>query len=156
MGGHENRTVGDVVEAFARDIVRFGDELVRAVLEGDAFSSNVGVRNLPISPAPEQRTVSPAAIDGMWKMVLATPMGAQQFTGRLATNGNVLTGSLYSEMGQQDFTGTVVGNTLKWDLKVTKPVSLTLKYEVQIEGDKLLGKVKMGFFGTAKLTGERM
>jgi carbon-monoxide dehydrogenase large subunit len=53
-------------------------------------------------------------------------------------------------------TGTVVGNTLKWDRKVTKPVSLTLKYDVQIESDRLAGKVKMGFFGTAKLTGERL
>jgi carbon-monoxide dehydrogenase large subunit len=59
-------------------------------------------------------------------------------------------------MGSQDFTGTIAGNSLKWDLKVTKPVSLTLKYDLQIEGDRLTGKVKMGFFGTAKLTGERM
>ena len=35
-------------------------------------------------------------------------------------------------------------------------MSLTLKYDVQIESDKLAGKVKMGFFGTAKLTGERL
>ena len=98
-----------------------------------------------------------AAIDGMWKMVLATAMGPQHFTGRFATNGNVLTGTLYSgQMGSQDFTGSVVGNSLKWDLKVTKPVSITLKYDVQIESDRLAGKVKMGFFGTAKLTGERL
>jgi carbon-monoxide dehydrogenase large subunit len=33
---------------------------------------------------------------------------------------------------------------------------LTLKYDVQIEGDNLTGKVKMDFFGNAKLTGERL
>jgi hypothetical protein len=27
---------------------------------------------------------------------------------------------------------------------------------VQVDGDKLTGKVKMGFFGTAKLSGERI
>jgi aerobic carbon-monoxide dehydrogenase large subunit len=95
-------------------------------------------------------------IDGTWKMVLATAMGPQQFTGRFAASGSVLTGTLYSEMGAQDFTGTIAGNTLKWELKVTKPVPLTLKYDAQIEGDRMVGKVKMGFFGTAKLTGERV
>jgi glyoxylase I family protein len=25
--------------------------------------------------------------------------------------------------------GTILGNALKWDMKVTKPVSLTLKYD---------------------------
>ncbi|HMK85637.1 MAG TPA: molybdopterin cofactor-binding domain-containing protein, partial [Steroidobacteraceae bacterium] len=113
-----------------------------------------------VAPASDPRTPvtenSGAAADGMWKMVLATPMGPQHFTGRFATHDDVLTGTLYGQMDQQDFTGTVAGNMLKWDLRVTKPVPLTLKYEVQIEGDKLAGKVKMGIFGTARLTGERM
>ena len=88
-------------------------------------------------------------------MVLATAMGPQQFTGRFAANGDILSGTLHSDMGSQDFTGTIAGNTLKWDLRVTKPVPLTLKYDLRIEGDRLVGKVKMGIFGTAKLSGER-
>ena len=32
---------------------------------------------------------------------------------------------------------------------------MPLKYDVVIEGDSLRGKVKMGMFGTAKLTGSR-
>jgi carbon-monoxide dehydrogenase large subunit len=34
-------------------------------------------------------------------------------------------------------------------------MKITLKYAIEIEGDKLTGKVKMGLFGTAKLTGVR-
>ena len=107
-------------------------------------------------PALAQESAVSVIVDGKWKMVLATPMGPQQFTGLFATHGNVLTGRLESDQGSQEFDGTVSGNTLKWDLKVTKPMSLTLKYDVKIEGDRLGGRVKMGFFGTAKLTGERM
>ncbi len=107
----------------------------------------------PTAAAPAPATT---VIDGMWKMVLSTPVGPQEMTGRFATEGNVLTGTLYSQMDSQDFAGTVSGDTLRWDLKVVKPVSLTLKYDVRIEGDKLTGQVKMGFFGNAKLTGERM
>jgi carbon-monoxide dehydrogenase large subunit len=95
-------------------------------------------------------------VDGRWKMVLATPMGAQEMTGRFETQGDVLRGTLESSVGSQDFEGKIAGNTLKWDMKVTKPVSLTLKYDLQVDGDKMTGKVKMGFFGTARVTGERM
>ena len=47
------------------------------------------------------------------------------------------------------------GNRLKFDLKVEKPMKITLKYDIAVEGDRLTGKVKMGIFGSAKLTGER-
>jgi len=107
-------------------------------------------------PSPPPSAASSAAADGMWKMVLSTPMGPQEMKGQFITNGTLLTGTLFSDVGDQDFEGTITGNSLKWDLKVKKPVSLTLKYDVQIEGDNLTGKVKMGFFGNAKLTGERL
>ena len=92
----------------------------------------------------------------MWKMVLSTPMGPQEMKGQFITNGTQLTGTLFSEVGHQEFTGTVTGNNLKCDLKVTKPMKMTLKYDLMVEGDTLTGKVKMGFFGNAKLTGERI
>ncbi|AXQ28531.1 xanthine dehydrogenase family protein molybdopterin-binding subunit [Solimonas sp. K1W22B-7] len=115
------------------------------------------VHKLPTSPAPQEKIASNAAvqIDGNWKFVLSTPMGPQAFAGRMSTDGNALTGVFIMNMDEAHFTGTVTGNHLKWDLRVTKPMSITLKYEATIEGDKLIGKCKMGIFGTAKLTGER-
>ena len=87
--------------------------------------------------------------------VLATPMGPQRIVMTFATQGQVLTGGMTSDQGSASFAGTVSGSTLKWDLKVRKPMPFTLKYDVVIEGDSLRGKVKMGMFGTAKLTGSR-
>jgi aerobic carbon-monoxide dehydrogenase large subunit len=98
----------------------------------------------------------PGVVDGKWKMVLATPMGPQQMIGHFTTDGGVLKGMLESDQGSQEFEGTVDGNRLKWEMKVTKPVSLTLKYDVTVDGDQLTGKVKMGMFGSAKLKGERV
>ena len=65
-----------------------------------------------------------------WKMVLATPMGPQEMVGHFSTQGDVLTGTLESPQGSQDFEGTVDGNQLKWDMKVTKPMPMTLKYDL--------------------------
>jgi carbon-monoxide dehydrogenase large subunit len=89
-------------------------------------------------------------------MVLATPMGAQEMRGHFETNDQSLSGYLSSTQGQQAFTGTVEGNRLKFDLKVEKPMKITLKYDIVVEGDRLTGKVKMGIFGSAKLSGERV
>jgi carbon-monoxide dehydrogenase large subunit len=35
-------------------------------------------------------------------------------------------------------------------------MKLTLKYDIEFAGDSLTGKAKMGMFGSAKLTGERV
>jgi len=114
-------------------------------------------------PAPSAPQAPPAApvvssagiIDGSWNMVLATPMGPQKVVGRFTTEGEVLTGVLESDQGSQDFSGTVTGNRLKWEMKVTKPIPITLKYDLSVEGGKLAGKLKMGLFGSANVTGAR-
>ncbi|MDR2857272.1 MAG: xanthine dehydrogenase family protein molybdopterin-binding subunit, partial [Novosphingobium sp.] len=103
----------------------------------------------PAAPA------APQAIDGTWQMAMDTPMGAQEMTGRFQTAGEVLTGVLESPEGNQDFTGTVAGNRLKWEMKVTRPMPITLKYDLTIEGDTLSGTAKLGMFGKAKVSGQR-
>jgi aerobic carbon-monoxide dehydrogenase large subunit len=94
-------------------------------------------------------------IDGDWKMVLSTPMGPQEMTGHFECDGYSLTGYISSPEGRESFTGTIEGNRLKFDLKVVKPMKITLKYDIEIQGDGLVGKVKMGIFGSAKLSGKR-
>lgn len=114
----------------------------------------------PVMAEPAQPVVSaaplPGIIDGEWAMVLKTPMGPQEMTGRFAVAGEVLTGALSSPEGTMDFTGTAEGSRLRFDLKVEKPMKITLKYDLQVEGDSLSGKCKMGMFGSAKVTGRRL
>ena len=95
------------------------------------------------------------SIDGDWKMVLSTPMGPQEMTGHFESDGPALSGYLSSAEGKMSFTGSVEGNRLRFDLKVVKPMKITLKYDIEVEGDRLIGKVKMGIFGSSKLKGER-
>ena len=96
-------------------------------------------------------------VDGRWKMVMSPPVGPkQEMTATFQTDGDTLTGRLDSDQGGQDFAGTVEGNHLKWEMKVTQPASLTLKYDVTVEGEAITGKAKMGMFGSAKISGERL
>ena len=138
------------------------------VIEGRSMT-RVEMRAEPSSPepatapadtpplaAPGAEPATAPRLDGKWKMVLATAMGPQEMTGCFETDGAILRGELISPVGSQAFEGTVSGNALTWEMKVTKPMSLTLKYDLKIDGDQLTGKARMGIFGTAKVKGERM
>jgi len=106
-------------------------------------------------PAAQAIAPAKAPVDGDWNMVLSTPMGPKDMKGHFQTDGHLLSGHLSSPEGREDFTGTVDGMQLKFDLKVVKPMKITLKYDITVDGDKLTGKVKMGIFGSAKLKGLR-
>lgn len=134
------------------------------VVGGDAEGATVASHQEPgVSAAlsgadPEvigQAIEQEARIDGDWNMVLATVAGPQAMVGRFTTAGDVLKGVLDSDQGSQEFTGTVAGNRLKWGMKVTAPMPMTLKYDLTVDGDSISGKVKLGMFGTAKVTGDR-
>jgi carbon-monoxide dehydrogenase large subunit len=133
------------------------------VIEGRDVSGSAGHAAPAPTPEPVVAVKAPKAapsgdarVDGDWQMTLATPMGAQEMTGHFETTGSTLTGYLSSEQGRQDLTGTVEAGRVKFDLKVEQPMKITLKYDLLVEGDAISGKVKMGMFGSSKLTGQRL
>ncbi len=109
----------------------------------------------PETAAPEPSS-GPAAIDGDWHVVMTPPIGPQQeMTAHFETDGDSLTGYLDAPEGRQEFSGTVEGNRLKWQMKVEQPMKITLKYELVVDGDELSGKCKLGMMGAAKVKGTR-
>jgi carbon-monoxide dehydrogenase large subunit len=109
----------------------------------------------PAVTAPAAASPTSANVDGSWNIILATPMGPQKVVARFSTEGEVLKGILESDQGSQSFQGTLIGNRLKWDMKVTKPIPITLKYDLVVEANQLTGRLKMGLFGSANVTGKR-
>ncbi|MFT3930663.1 MAG: xanthine dehydrogenase family protein molybdopterin-binding subunit [Spongiibacteraceae bacterium] len=121
-----------------------------------AAPANAPVTEMTPIPASDHLCIDGVCIDGDWSMVLSTPMGPQTMMGHFETSGADLSGYLSSPEGQMAFTGKVEnGNNLVFDLKVEKPMKITLKYNLVIDGDKISGKCKMGIFGSAKVSGER-
>jgi carbon-monoxide dehydrogenase large subunit len=140
------------------------------VIEGRSLTgtpetnTEAAMRVAPVVPQPEASPPaaepmaapgSPAKIDGSWNMVLSTPMGPQKMIGRFTTEGEAVKGILESDQGSMEFAGTLISNRLKWEMKVAKPIPITLKYDIVVGANKLTGKCKMGLFGTANVTGER-
>ncbi|PEQ13954.1 hypothetical protein B2G71_06565 [Novosphingobium sp. PC22D] len=96
-------------------------------------------------------------VAGTYACTTKTPMGDQQGTFTVVPEGeNGFTGAISGPMGSMDVKdGTIEGNTLKWQMKMTMPMPIDLDCRATIEGDSLDGEIKAGMFGTMKLTGTR-
>jgi len=94
--------------------------------------------------------------DGTWKLTIATPMGPQEVTATIATSGDTFTGRTEGRGGAQEITGKVAGDTLTWSADITDPMPLRLDFQAKVAGDSLTGTVKLGPFGDAPLTGQRV
>lgn len=94
--------------------------------------------------------------DGTWNVTMNSPMGAQDATLVLATDGDTLTGSMNSPQGSMDITdGTIDGDALTWKAALTQPMPITLEFTATVDGDSISGDVALGSFGNATFSGTR-
>lgn len=94
--------------------------------------------------------------DGDWNVTINSPMGAQQATLTLKTDGGSLSGQMAGPQGTQLFEGgTVDGNDLSWVVDMTQPMPMKLEINATVDGDSIDGKVKLGAFGEASFSGTR-
>ncbi len=94
--------------------------------------------------------------DGTWNTTMNTPMGAQNGTMTLSTDGGGLSGKLESPQGEIDLEdGTVDGDNLTWKASITSPMAMTLEFSAKLDGDEISGDVKLGAFGNATFTATR-
>jgi cytochrome P450 len=124
-----------------------------AVTGGSAASKPTRVAAAP--EAPQDTPATPGAES--WEVTLSTPMGPQTMSLQFVRNGAEFSGSMSNaEMGTQDITGKVSGDSLSWTLPLSKPVAIKLGFEVKVTGDTMTGRVKLGMFGSAELKGRRV
>ncbi len=94
--------------------------------------------------------------DGSWKCTINSPMGAQEATLTLVTDGGSLSGTMAGAQGTQEFSGGKVdGDNLEWEVQMTSPMPMTLEISATVDGDSISGNVKLGAFGDASFEGAR-
>jgi hypothetical protein len=97
-----------------------------------------------------------ATCDGDWNITAETPMGTQNLTLTLVSDGQSLTGSADTPMGTQAFeNGSVDGDQLAWKVKVRKPMPMTLRFKATVAGDTIDGTVAAGPLGESPFHGTR-
>ena len=95
--------------------------------------------------------------DGVWNCTINSPMGAQNATMTLVTDGNSLSGKMEGAQGTQDFDGgTADGDNLTWVIDMTQPMPMKLEVTAAVDGDNISGNVKLGAFGDATFSGTRV
>lgn len=97
------------------------------------------------------------AIDGTYNIQINTPMGSQTAKLTIKSDGDSLSGSLVSEMGEQTFSGgTLTGDEFAWSMQVSSPMGdMKLDFKGSVSGDEISGKVELGSFGSADFKGTR-
>jgi hypothetical protein len=95
-------------------------------------------------------------IDGNYKLNLDTPLGNQDGTLTLKTQGAALSGTLANARGTTEFSGgTVNGGEVAFDTRIATPIG-HLKAHVTgtISGDRFTGDAKLPL-GSAHIDGVR-
>jgi hypothetical protein len=97
-----------------------------------------------------------SAVDGVWKITVRGPTGAEVTTLKLETVDGVLTGTQTGQ-GQTSeiLDGKADGNNVFWANQVTKPLKMKVEFTGVVDGDAISGKVKAGFAGSFPFSGVR-
>ncbi len=133
----------------AADVVETPDETYEALVK---LTEAPALRPVP-APQTEGSAMS---IDGVWNLVIKSPMGDQKSTLTAKAEGSTLRGTMSGAGGQSGLeNGKVEGDQVSWTAKITNPMPLTLEFAGSVSGNNISGNVKLGAFGSAPFTGER-
>ena len=94
--------------------------------------------------------------DGTWKLTIATPMGDQHARLQLKEEAGRISGTA-SQGGEPAplVDPELDGERLRWSQDITRPMPMTVQFDLTRDGDTLQGTAKAGFFLSAKVTGTR-
>ncbi|MFD0870891.1 MULTISPECIES: DJ-1/PfpI family protein [Paenibacillus] len=96
-------------------------------------------------------------VQGKWDTTISTPIGKLSVELDITSEDGQIAGT--AKQGEEIVPmdkPVLVGNQLTWSMKVTKPMRLTLKFTVSIDGNKMHGAAKAGVLPSSKLIGHRI
>jgi hypothetical protein len=97
------------------------------------------------------------SVEGLWTLVIATPIGKQVAELELSTKEGTLHGVARSGGEEAALTDLALdGNRLTWAQSITKPLRLNLAFDLIVDGDEMTGKSKAGRLPSSKVTGRRV
>lgn len=96
-----------------------------------------------------------STIEGVWKLELKTPMGAQQFTLTLAETP--AQGQIATPDGVVPLEALAIsGDSVTFEFDLTKPMKIHAKGSLTADGDTISGTVRPGPFPAMPISGTRV
>jgi hypothetical protein len=97
-----------------------------------------------------------ATFAGKWDVTIDTPIGKMAVVFAIKEDNGAISGVASSDAESVELLNPVAdGNRLTWTQNVTTPMKLTLKFEVDVDGDAMTGTAKAGILPASKLHGSR-
>ena len=115
-----------------------------------------------VSPEVSNEDLQPTAghssvFDGMWDVTISTPIGKQKVIFQISTRSGIVSGTASQGDDVVEFIDPVMsGNRLTWSQRVTKPMSLQLKFDLTVHGDSISGTAKAGLLPSSRVEGIRI
>lgn len=95
--------------------------------------------------------------DGEWRISIQTPIGLQVVLLSLAEEAGRVTGSATQGAETVSMLDVALdGDRLRWSQTVTRPMRLSISFDVTREGDRLSGTAKPGILPKVRVEGQRL
>ena len=89
-------------------------------------------------------------VTGTWDLAVETPQGTMTLSATFKQEGEKLTGTQTSQMGETALEGTVKGGDIAFTIALNmQGQEMTITYSGKIDGDTMSGAVEFGNFGTS-------
>ena len=113
---------------------------------------------LAVAPVAAQDAAKPKAVDisGSWEMTVESPQGQMIITAKFKQDGETLTGTHISEMGEAPLKGTVKGADVEYTLTLDMGgQQMSIVHKAKVDGDTLRGTADIEGMGTIAFTAKR-
>jgi len=96
-------------------------------------------------------------IEGKWAIDVVTLAGSRRFDLTLTTEGTTLSGTAVGDTGPIAIrNGTAVGDTAAFRVDFVAPLPMSLRFELKVVGDRLVGTAQAGPYPASNVVGVRM
>ena len=113
---------------------------------------------LAVAPVVAQDAAKPKAVDitGSWEMTVESPQGTMVITANFKQDGETLTGTHVSEMGEAPLKGTVKGADVEYTLALDMGgQQMSIVHKAKVDGDTMKGSADIEGMGTIAFTAKR-
>ena len=113
---------------------------------------------LAVAPVIAQDAAKPKAVDitGSWEMTVETPQGTMVITANFKQDGETLTGTHVSEMGEAPLKGTVKGADVEYTLTLDMGgQQMSIVHKAKVDGDTMRGSADIEGMGSIAFTAKR-
>lgn len=113
---------------------------------------------LAVAPVLAQDAAQPKAVDitGSWEMTVESPQGTMVITANFKQDGEVLTGTHVSEMGEAPLKGTVKGADVEYTLTLDMGgQQMSIVHKAKVDGDTMKGSADIEGMGSIAFTAKK-